>query len=439
VISQNPVAATQVNVGSAVALVVSSGPAQVAVPNVVGLTQTAATTTITGAGLTVGAIAMVQSTTVPAGVVISESPIAGALVAPGSAVSLTVSSGNQVAVPDVVGQAQVAATSAITNAGLVVGTITSAPSSTMPAGAVISESPTAGTLVAIGSAVSLVVSSGPSLIAVPNVVGMTQTAATSTLTSASLTVGTVTMASSVSTPAGLVISQSPASATMIALGSAVDLVISSGSPVGAPLMEVNVSVDGTSFQVSTPPITTTAANELLVAYVASDGATANPQVMTVSGGGLNWTLLRRANASAGTAEIWTAVAPAPLVNAVIKSTANASVNVFHQSLTVMAFPAAAIGELTFGSGARNQPNLPLTASADSSLIFAIGFDADKPASRTLPAGQISVHEWVDKDANCTFWLQAVADPMVSGDTALVTFTAPTRDAWNMVAVEIVPR
>jgi beta-lactam-binding protein with PASTA domain len=36
-------------VGSAVNLVVSSGPPQVAVPNVVGLTQTA-TTAITGAG-----------------------------------------------------------------------------------------------------------------------------------------------------------------------------------------------------------------------------------------------------------------------------------------------------------------------------------------------------------------------------------------------------
>src|SRR4051812_7432711 len=439
VVSQNPTAATQVNVGSALALVVSSGPAQIAVPIVVGLTQTAASSAVTGAGLTVGVVSLVQSATVPAGVVISESPTAGTLVAPGSAVSLTVSSGNQVPVPDVVGQAQIAAAAAITNAGLVVGTTTTAPSATMPAGSVITESPTAGTLVAIGSAVSVIVSSGPSLVAVPSVVGMTQAAATASITGASLTLGTITMTPSVSTPAGLVISQSPGSATQIALGTAVSLVVSSGQPEGAPQMELNVSVDGTSFQLSTPPITTTSANELLVAYVSSDGGSANAQVMTVTGGGLNWTLLRRANASAGTAEIWTAVAPAPLVNAVIKSTANATVNVFHQSLTVMAFPAAAIGELTFGSGSRNQPNLPLTASADSSLVFAVGFDGDKPASRTLPAGQISVHEWLDKDANCTFWVQAVADPMVSGDTALITFTAPTRDAWNMVAVEIVPR
>ena len=56
VISQSPAAGTQVNTGSAVSLVVSSGLPQVAVPSVVGLTQAAATTAITGAGLTVGTV-----------------------------------------------------------------------------------------------------------------------------------------------------------------------------------------------------------------------------------------------------------------------------------------------------------------------------------------------------------------------------------------------
>jgi hypothetical protein len=43
----------------------------------------------------------------------------------------------------------------------VVGTVTTAPSSTVPAGSVISESPAAGTQVNVGSAVNLVVLSGP--------------------------------------------------------------------------------------------------------------------------------------------------------------------------------------------------------------------------------------------------------------------------------------
>jgi len=65
-----------------------------------------------------------------------------------------------VSVPDVVGLTQAAATSAITGAGLVVGTVTTASSSTVPSGRVVSQTPAAGTSVANGSAVNLVVSSG---------------------------------------------------------------------------------------------------------------------------------------------------------------------------------------------------------------------------------------------------------------------------------------
>ncbi len=67
--------------------------AGVPVPNVVGDTQTAATAAITGAGLVVGTVTMAYSPTVPTGHVISESPVAGKVVASGSAVNLVVSKG----------------------------------------------------------------------------------------------------------------------------------------------------------------------------------------------------------------------------------------------------------------------------------------------------------------------------------------------------------
>jgi 6-phosphogluconolactonase (cycloisomerase 2 family) len=141
------------------------GGTNVTVPNVVGMTQAAASSAITGAGLTVGTVTMANSSTVAAGDVISENPAAGASVASGSAVALTVSSGPapppQVAVPNVVGATQAAATTAITGAGLKVGTVTMASSKTVPSGSVISESPAAGTKVAPASAVNLTVSSGP--------------------------------------------------------------------------------------------------------------------------------------------------------------------------------------------------------------------------------------------------------------------------------------
>src|SRR2546430_10848186 len=104
---------------------------------------------------------MQSSSTVAAGSVISESPPGGTKVASGSAVNLVVSTGlAQVTVPNVVGQTQAAATSAITGAGLTVGAVTMQSSSTVAAGSVITDSQPGGTKVASGSAVNLVVSTG---------------------------------------------------------------------------------------------------------------------------------------------------------------------------------------------------------------------------------------------------------------------------------------
>ncbi|TLZ47328.1 MAG: PASTA domain-containing protein, partial [Gammaproteobacteria bacterium] len=136
-----------------------------------------------------------------------------------------------VLVPNVVGQMQAAATSAIISAGLTLGTVTMQSSTTVAPGNVISQSPAAGTSVASGLAVNLVVSSGappPAPVPVPNVVGQTQAAATSAITGAGLTVGTVTMQSSTTVPSGNVIGQNPAAGAQSASGSAVDLVVSTG-------------------------------------------------------------------------------------------------------------------------------------------------------------------------------------------------------------------
>jgi hypothetical protein len=73
---------------------------------------------------------------------------------------------SQVAVPNVVGDTQTAASTAITGASLVVGSITQASSNTVPVGSVISESPSSGILVKLGSAINLVVSYGPAQVVI---------------------------------------------------------------------------------------------------------------------------------------------------------------------------------------------------------------------------------------------------------------------------------
>ncbi|HQL94120.1 MAG TPA: PASTA domain-containing protein [Candidatus Hydrogenedentes bacterium] len=142
----------------------------------------------------------------------------------------------RLSVPDVVGLAQAAAESAITGAGLTVGTVTTDYSMTVPAGDVISQDPAAGSDAVPGDAVSIVVSLGvPTLVTVPDVLGMTVADATTALQAAGLALGTVTEQYS-SEPVGAVISQTPDANEDAPLNSSVNLVVSKGE---APPMPVS--------------------------------------------------------------------------------------------------------------------------------------------------------------------------------------------------------
>ncbi len=235
VISQNP-GPSQVSSGSTVALVVSTGPAPVTVPNVVGQTQAAATARINGVtGLSVGAVTQASSPTIVSGAVISQNP-GPSQVPSGSTVALVVSTGPPpVTVPNVVGQTQGAATAAINGVtGLSVGAVTQASSATVASGRVISQNP-GPSQVSSGSTVALVVSTGPAPVTVPNVVGQTQAAATAAINGVNgLSVGAVSQASSPTIVSGAVISQNPGP-SQVSSGSTVALVVSTGpAPVTVP-------------------------------------------------------------------------------------------------------------------------------------------------------------------------------------------------------------
>ncbi len=73
--------------------------ALVSVPDVVSFTQADAESVIAAAGLTVGAVSSADSDTVPAGDVISQDPLAGAVVESGSAVDMVVSTGPVAGIP----------------------------------------------------------------------------------------------------------------------------------------------------------------------------------------------------------------------------------------------------------------------------------------------------------------------------------------------------
>ena len=103
VIRTNPNAKKQVDIGTRVTLFVSTGLAEIQVPNVSGMTVEAATAELKKAGLVVGDTSKGNSPTFAQGTVISTNPASGATSKSGATISLVVSSG-QVTIPDLTGK-----------------------------------------------------------------------------------------------------------------------------------------------------------------------------------------------------------------------------------------------------------------------------------------------------------------------------------------------
>ncbi len=96
VISQNPAGGSQAEEGSQVLIVISSGAKAAAtktVPDLVGMTEIAAKAALAAADISFGEVNEENSATVAAGVVISQSPEAGATVGDSTSVSFKVSKG----------------------------------------------------------------------------------------------------------------------------------------------------------------------------------------------------------------------------------------------------------------------------------------------------------------------------------------------------------
>jgi serine/threonine-protein kinase len=139
VIGTAPAAGTTVNANSAVALIVSKGVQQIAVPNVDGMTLVLATAELHHLGFVVSHTRAFSAPVAPDDV-ISSTPAAKAVAAKGSTISLVISRGpRMVAVPDVTGESIQDAIKAIKAAGLAAN-----PHEVLPfgPGKVLQESPT---------------------------------------------------------------------------------------------------------------------------------------------------------------------------------------------------------------------------------------------------------------------------------------------------------
>ncbi len=155
-IGTSPRDGTEVDRGSRVRLFVSSGPAKISVPDVVGLTREAAETRLTREGLDPDV--QTRASDEPEDEVIAQSPAAGTPLDDGARVTITVSEGReQVDVPNVVGLSEADARGVLRGDGLRITVRERATENEQEDGQVLDQRPGAGVEVDDGDAVIVIV------------------------------------------------------------------------------------------------------------------------------------------------------------------------------------------------------------------------------------------------------------------------------------------
>jgi serine/threonine-protein kinase len=157
VVGQNPKAGEQVVQGTEVVLDVSKGVKTVAVPNVVGMSEANARSTLEQAGFQVQSVTAPSDST-PQGNVSNQSPSAGTNAPKGSTVTITVSSGpSTTTVPDEVGQERQVAEDDLKSKGFKVKVVNVAVSDPGQDNIVQDQDPSGGSQAQPGSTVTIFV------------------------------------------------------------------------------------------------------------------------------------------------------------------------------------------------------------------------------------------------------------------------------------------
>jgi chitodextrinase len=213
--------------------------------------------------------------------------------------------------------------------------------------------------------------------------------------------------------------------------------VTTGAAALAMDAQVTTHQSSSATSISSPPLSTTGSNELLVAFVSSDGPASGASFSSVTGGGLTWRLRKRANGQGGVVEIWQAVAPAPLANVVVAATRSSGS--YQGTLNVVAFKGAntAIDGATGGGSATSgAPSATLATTAAGSWVWGVGNDWSNAVARVVGPSQTKVDEYLGSTGD-TYWVQRqTSQTPGSGTVVTINDTAPTSDMWNLALIEI---
>ncbi len=208
----------------------------VEMPDLIGKQLDAAASVIAENGLELAPAARVESEEAPPGVVIEQSPRAGSRVQRGTAVEIVVVDAPKRAVPSLVGVTPAVAEQRVMEAGLRLGRVANEDSPDAQPGTVIGQHPEPDSRVPKDSSVDIVVAEA-ARVTVPDVRGTPLDAAQQTLEKARLTVGRVRERETPDEKPGLVITQRQEPGSVVARGTAVDLLVAV-EPATAALIEM---------------------------------------------------------------------------------------------------------------------------------------------------------------------------------------------------------
>lgn len=222
-------------------------------------------------------------------------------------------------------------------------------------------------------------------------------------------------------------------------------VVASGPQVDV-MVSRNVSTASTTN--TSPTLTTTGLNELLVAFIAADNpgliCPSTPQTVTsvTSSPALTWTLAVQNHSQCGATAVFWAYSTTSFSGTVAAHLAKSADSL----MTVIAFTGAAAGADAIGnvkacnappnSGAA--PQCTLITTRTNSWVFAVGNDWDK--SRTMVPGpnQILRHTY-DAPVKDTYWVQSTTAPTTTAATMVTindSYPTPNNDRWDFSLIEI---
>jgi serine/threonine-protein kinase len=229
VATQDPQPGEEAKEGATVTIIVSSGPGQATVPGVAGRKQDVAENMMEEAGFKTD-VRREASDSVDEGRVISTQPGENTQLQKGKTVVLIVSEGpEQVSVPDLVGDQEDDARSALADAGLKAD-VSEEESESEDPGTVLRQDPGSGKQVDKGTTVSIVVAKAPPEVDVPDVVDQSEDDARQALTDAGFEVRVRRETVDTLDQDGTVIDQDPAGGEQLEQGSRVTIVVGRFEP-----------------------------------------------------------------------------------------------------------------------------------------------------------------------------------------------------------------